>query len=98
MVIELLREEFTIWSEGLPKGITATLQAVAQPGASGQAARLDVEASDRLIQATVWESGETDLVVGDVRSGDLLVNEHREITSRIGIQALLDDVLAALVS
>jgi hypothetical protein len=96
MVIDLFREEFRGWRKTLPVGVESTLKALSQPGAAGEAVQLDVESRTRLVQATLWESGEVDMIIGDRISGDILLNEHREITSLLGTKGLLDDVFRAV--
>ena len=58
--------------------------------------RLAVETEARVAEVTVWESGEADLVVGDLHTGDIVANEHMEITSPLGIRGLLHDIVHAL--
>lgn len=55
-------------------------------------ARLDAASSTGLAQLLLWETGELDLVIADVASGDVLVNEHREVTSEIGIADALGTI------
>ena len=57
-----------------------------------RALRIDAESDRALAQIILWESGELDLVIGDACSGDVLVDEHREVSSAIGIE----DALAAI--
>jgi hypothetical protein len=97
MVIDLLRREYEPWRSALPTGIAAALHEVGD-GRSPRAARLDVESVTRVVQVTAWDTGEIDFVVGDLKSGDVLANEHREVTSELGIRELLRDVQAALES
>jgi hypothetical protein len=63
---------------------------------SPAAARLDAESPRRVVQVTAWDSGEVDFVVGDLETGNVLTNEHREVTSALGIRELLRDVRGAL--
>jgi len=58
--------------------------------------RLAVETPSRAAEVTVWESGEADLVVGDLSTGDIVANEHMEITTPLGIRGLLDDIGQAI--
>ncbi len=58
--------------------------------------RLDAETAFRVAQVTVWESGEVDMVIGDLSTGDVLANEHMEVTTPLGIRGLLSDIFDAL--
>lgn len=94
-VIGCLQREFQVWQSTLPKGTLAALRVIEdtiQPGA----VRLDAESECRVIQLTLWESGEVDFVIGDLDTGDVLVTEHREVTSALGVRGLLQDVKDAL--
>jgi hypothetical protein len=52
------------------------------------AAWVDFESASGIAQLIVWTNSEADLVIGDLRTGKVLLNEHREITADLG----LDDV------
>lgn len=52
-------------------------------------ARLDAVSKRGLAQLMLWETGELDLVIGDAYSGEILLDEHREVFSEIGIQDAL---------
>ena len=96
VVIDEVFREFDRWRSELPQGVKAGLLEQDRPQGAGRAARLDVETDARLVHVTIWESGEVDLVVGDLLSGEALLNEHREITSQLGVRELLADVLGAV--
>lgn len=96
MIIDQVFSEFELWRPRLPQGAIAGLLELDRPAGAGRAARLDVETATRLVQATIWESGEVDLVIGNLSLGDVLVNEHREISAQLGIRGLLADVLGAI--
>lgn len=96
MVIDLFLEEFQTWRLMLPSGVTSVARELDRPGGVGRAVRLDVETAVRLAQVTVWETGEADLVVGDLSTGDVVANEHMEVTTLLGIRGLLDDVTEAI--
>ena len=51
--------------------------------------RLDVETLTRLVHVTIWETGEVDMVVGDLSTGAVLANEYMEVTTRLGLRGLL---------
>lgn len=53
-----------------------------------------VEKSARLI---VWSDGQAELTVGDFVKGDVLVDEHREISGEVGLDDAEATVLAWLV-
>jgi hypothetical protein len=48
-------------------------------------ASVTVASSRRIGQLVIWDSGEADLSMGDVGSATV-VQEHREITSQIGLR------------
>jgi hypothetical protein len=60
-----------------------------------RARRLDAERGRVVVQLVVWATGEADLIVGDLVSGDH-TTDHYEITGEIGLVGLLDDVQAHL--
>jgi hypothetical protein len=57
---------------------------------------IDIDSPDALGQLILWESGELDLRVGDRKSGDLSVNEHRDIQTEDELDDALRDLIAAL--
>ncbi len=64
-------------------------------GRAKRSAALTVASSQRIGQLVVWETGEAELSLGDVGS-DELVEEHREITSQIGIRDATETLMAWL--
>jgi hypothetical protein len=54
-----------------------------------RAARVDATSERGLGQLLLWETGELDLVIGDVASGEVLLDEHREVSSALGIRDAL---------
>jgi hypothetical protein len=96
MVIDVFLEEFETWRLTLPSGVTSVARELDRPGGVGRAARLDVETGARIVQVTVWDSGEADMVVGDLSTGDVTANEHMEVTTRLGVQGLFADVTEAI--
>ena len=94
-VIELLRREYDLWRATLPAHIMATLKSI-DDDRSPAAAILYVESSRRVVHLTAWENGNVELVVGDLDSGNILINEHREVPSDSAIRRLFQDVRAAL--
>jgi hypothetical protein len=77
-------EERRLASRGL------TLE-IALPADNGprRAVKLDAESERGLAQLMLWETGELDLVIGDALSGEVLVDEHREVFSEVGIKDAL---------
>lgn len=73
------------------RGITLELQT---PSESGEktGVRLDASSGRGLAQLLLWNTGELDLTVGDPNTGDVLLNEHREVTSKLGISDVLDTI------
>ena len=58
------------------------------------AAWADFESSTKAARLTVWADGQADLAVLDFQEGRELVNEHREITTTVG----LDDVELSILA
>lgn len=96
MVITLFWQEFRVWQGTLPPCVASTARELEQPSGAGRAVQLDLATDSRLVQVTIWESGEVDLVVGDLSTGEILANEHMEVTTRIGLRGLLGDVSEAI--
>lgn len=96
MTIDLFRHELETWRMTLPTGVKLASRELDRPGRAGRAMRLDAENPSRLVQVTVWETGEVDLVVGDRSTGDVLANEHMEVTTPLGVRGLLADIFDAL--
>ncbi len=57
---------------------------------------VDFESTKRSARLTVWANGLADLSVGDYVTNEILVDEHREITSEIGLEEVESTVLAWL--
>jgi hypothetical protein len=57
-----------------------------------------VEAPPWVAEATVWESGEADLMSGNLATGHMEPIEHMELTTRLGVRGLLDDLAWAVSS
>jgi hypothetical protein len=98
VVIDQVFSEFDTWQAELPEGAVAGLSEEDRPAGAARAARLEVETAARLVQATIWDSGEVDFVVGDLAPGGVLINEHRQVTSPLGVRELLADVREAIDS
>jgi hypothetical protein len=60
-----------------------------------RSAALTVASSRRIGPLVVWETGEAELSLGDVGTNDV-VEEHREITSQIGIRDATETLLGWL--
>jgi hypothetical protein len=58
------------------------------------AAWVDFETDSRSARLILWDNGLADLTVGDFVEGEVLLEEHREITSALG----LDDVEATVTA
>jgi hypothetical protein len=65
------------------------------PGRAKRSASLMIASSSRIVQLVMWDTGEAELTLGDVGS-DELMEEHREITSHIGLQDATQTLLAWL--
>ena len=96
MIIDMLHEEFESWQQALPHSAAAKFEELSRPGGAGRAARLAAETSVRAAEALVYESGEADLVVANLVTGDIEANEHMELTTRFGARGLLEDIAREL--
>lgn len=95
MIIDLLWDELETWRATLPADVKLVPRELDRPGHAGRAVRIDAETARRIVQVTVWATGEVDMVVGDLSTGDVLANEHMEVTTPLGIRGLLSHVLEA---
>jgi hypothetical protein len=77
------------------RGIRLDLQTPSEPGEK-TGVRLDAWSGRGLAQLLLWDTGELDLTVGDANTGDILLNEHREVTSQLGISDALETIEAYL--
>lgn len=50
---------------------------------------LNASSSSHLAQVVMWQSGEVDVVIADAISGKVVLTEHREISSNLGLEDLL---------
>jgi len=58
-------------------------------------ASVTVASPRRIARLVIWETGEAELSMGDVASADL-TEEHREITSEIGLRDATETLVAWL--
>jgi hypothetical protein len=96
MIIDTLHDEFEIWRKTLPKSAVSKFEEFARPAGAPRTVRVSVETPTRAAEATVWESGEADLVIGDSAAGLIEAHEHTELTTRVGARGLLDDMARAI--
>jgi hypothetical protein len=90
-----LREWFDDRRGGLADlGLEAEF-AESPPDRVKRSASLMIASPSRIGQLVVWDTGEAELTLGDVGS-DELMEEHREITSRLGLQDATQTLLAWL--
>jgi hypothetical protein len=75
------------------RGLTVKLGASPEDGRGKPSLCLDIDSPSRLGQLILWTSGEAELQLADVASGEV-VTQHHDITSRTA----LDDALESLVS
>ncbi len=68
------------------------------PDAAVRSLRVDADSDRALAQVVLYDSGELDLVVGDASTGAALLDEHREITSPVGITELISTLIESLGS
>ena len=96
MILDTLRAEFESWQRTLPESAVPQFEELTRPLGAGRAVRVTVETPARVAEATVWESGEADLVVGNLATGGVEANEHTEMTTRIGARGLLEDMARSI--
>jgi hypothetical protein len=97
VIVDILREEFERWRQTLPAPAVANFEEFPRPSGAGRAVRVSVEMPPWVAEATMWESGEVDLVSGNLATGDIDPMEHMELMTRFGVRGLLQD-LARVVS
>ncbi len=98
LIIDMLHTEFGIWQRRLPASAVAKFEEFPRPKGAGRAVRVAVEALPCMAEATVWESGEADLVSGNLATGVIKPIEHTELTTRLAVRGLLDDLAWAVTS
>jgi len=59
-----------------------------------RAAWLDLDSAHRVGRLILWETGAAELSVGDVTTGEVVVEEHREITSTVGLKDAVESLIA----
>jgi hypothetical protein len=74
------------------RGITTELRHSPRDGRVKNSAWLTVEAGNRIVQITVWSTGETELDFADLNSGDHRP-EHRDLQTEQELHVLLGAVL-----
>jgi len=55
---------------------------------------VDLDSRDRLGRLTIWEGGAAHLQVLEVSSGAVLVDEHREMSGRVGFEDAVSSLVA----
>jgi hypothetical protein len=58
------------------------------------AAWVDFKSTSRSARLILWSSGAADLVVGDAMKGEVLLEEHREITGEVGLEDVEETIRA----
>ena len=96
MIIDMLCEEFESWRQTLPESVVPKLEEFPRPEGAGRAVRVSVETPAREAEVTVRESGEADLVMGNLATGEIEAEEHAELTTRFGARGLLEDLEKAV--
>ncbi len=92
-MIELMIDAVQRWQgQLLERGVTVAISPPL-PGDTDErrAIRVDADSERALAQMILWNTGELDLIIGDA-SGSVLVDEHREVSSSIGV----DDAFASI--
>lgn len=93
-MLGIVEATFAQWSAGLPPTTRATFRRVDDAYAPA-AAVMAITTSERDVEVRIWDTGEADIVIGDVASGRVLT-EHREISGESGVQQLFRDLVSAL--
>jgi hypothetical protein len=94
-VLTDLREWFDNRSAGFADlGLQAEF-AESPPDRVKRSASVMIASSSRVGQLVLWDTGEADLTLGDAGS-DEVVEQHREITSHLGLQDATQTLLAWL--
>jgi hypothetical protein len=63
---------------------------------SPASAWLDFESAERSARLILWSDGQAELSIGDVVRGEILLDEHREISGEVGLDDAETSVLAWL--
>ena len=58
---------------------------------------LDLSSTEKSARLIVWSDGHAELTVGDYVKGEVLVDEHREISSEVGLDDAEATALAWMV-
>ena len=64
---------------------------------SKRSASLTISSAGRIGRLVIWDTGEAELSMGDAGSGDV-AEDHREITSEVGLRDATETLLAWLSS
>jgi hypothetical protein len=97
MIIDILRDEFDTWQKTLPVSAFSEFEEFTHPSGAARSTRVAVETSTRVAEAIVWDSGAADLVIGNLASGEVEAIEHMELTTRVGVRGLLEDMARLVV-
>jgi hypothetical protein len=74
------------------RGLSVSLSRSPDDGRNKSSLCLDIDSDVRLGQLLLWDSGEVELQIADVTSGEV-VQEHFEVNSRAELEALLQGIL-----
>jgi hypothetical protein len=80
----------------LPASAVAKFEEFPRPESAGRTVRVTIETPPRVAEATMWESGEVDLVSGNLATGDIGPIEHMELATRLGARGLLQELAWAV--
>lgn len=95
MLFDELRNWFFIHqAEMRASGLECRLGESPDDGRDKSALWIDIDSATRVGQLILWSSGEAELAVASIGSSEPVINEHREITSQLG----LDDALGSLLA
>jgi hypothetical protein len=92
-VLDELQAWFTSCKAALVDSGYQVELAKSPPNRDKSSASVTIASARRIGQLTVWSTGEAELSMGDADSGTVS-EEHREITSKIGLQDATETLVA----
>ena len=96
-MIEKLADAYSLAKDQFARDGIALELTMPESSGGKVAARIDATSTRGFGQLIVWTTGEAELVIADVSSGRIAIDEHREITSEIGMKDAMQTLYAHLV-
>jgi hypothetical protein len=94
-VLDALRAWFDAHKSSLASDGYQVEFAESPPDRGKQSASVTVSSARRIARLVIWDTGEAELSMGDVASA-VVTEEHREITSEIGLRDATETLIAWL--